>query len=145
MASPKIAFVGNPNCGKSSLFNLLTGLNQKVGNFPGVTVDGKNALYKSSSGKTLELIDLPGAYSLYPISMDESILSRALIYESDANHPDAVIYVADIRFLDKQLMMLTQVLDLGLPVLICLTNTDLYHPVMTEAWVKLLEEKPNAT
>ncbi|MBK6573756.1 MAG: hypothetical protein IPG21_15005 [Saprospiraceae bacterium] len=77
--------------------------------------------------------------------MDESILSRALIYESDANHPDAVIYVADIRFLDKQLMMLTQVLDLGLPVLICLTNTDLYHPVMTEAWVKLLEEKPNAT
>lgn len=141
MASPKIAFVGNPNCGKSSLFNLLTGLNQKVGNFPGVTVDGKNALYKSSSGKTLELIDLPGAYSLYPISMDESILSRALIYESDANHPDAVIYVADIRFLDKQLMMLTQVLDLGLPVLICLTNTDLYHPVMTEAWVKLLEEK----
>jgi ferrous iron transport protein B len=145
MASPKIAFVGNPNCGKSSLFNLLTGLNQKVGNFPGVTVDGKNAHYKSATGHSLELIDLPGAYSLYPISMDESILSRALIYTSDPNHPDAVIYVADIRFLDKQLMLLTQVLDLGLPVLICLTNTDLYPTPMADAWVRLLEEKTRCT
>jgi ferrous iron transport protein B len=78
----KIALLGNPNCGKSSLFNQLTGLRQKVGNFPGVTVDKKLGFCKVFDGSTIEVIDLPGTYSLYPNSLDERVVLEVLLQPS---------------------------------------------------------------
>ena len=92
----RIAVLGNPNCGKTSIFNLLTGLQQKVGNFPGVTVERKSgALMGLPAGHGVELIDFPGTYSLYPNSADERLVVQTLVNPADPDYPDAVLYVAD--------------------------------------------------
>ncbi len=121
---PNIALVGNPNSGKSTLFNLLTGLRQKTGNFPGITVDIKKGRFRLPDGKEVELTDLPGAYSLYPTSSDEKIVTAVLSNPADPYYPDAVIYVADVTHLEKHLLLLTQLLDLRLPVLLVLNMAD---------------------
>ena len=121
----KIAILGNPNSGKSSVFNRLTGLSVKVGNFPGVTVDKKIGSIKLPSGEQVEIIDFPGVYSLHPNSKDEFIVTAILSNLADPHYPDLVLYVADITHLEKQLLLFTQLVDLGLPIVMVLTMKDL--------------------
>ncbi len=124
-SSFKIALIGNPNSGKSSLFNALTGLNQKISNYPGVTVDKKVGNLKLSSGERLTLIDFPGIYSLYPNSSDERIVVNVLTNPSDPDYPDAILYVATSQELEKHFLLAGQIRELNIPVLFCLTMTDL--------------------
>lgn len=119
-----IALAGNPNSGKSSLFNQLTGLRQKVANFPGVTVEKKSGKLQLAGNEWITLIDLPGAYSLYPNSEDERVVLNALANPSDENFPDAVVYVADLTSLEKHFLLLTQIIDLGIPCLLALNMAD---------------------
>ena len=139
----KVALVGNPNAGKSSLFNLLTGLHQKVGNYPGVTVDIKSGIFQNSNGEELLLIDLPGTYSLHPNTQDEYLLTKILCNPKDEFFPDHILYVADSTQLDKQLLLLTQILDLGIPTSLILTMKDIRTKDSTEINIdkinKLLE------
>mgnify|MGYP000191465372 FL=1 len=121
----KVALVGNPNTGKSTLFNLLTGLNQKIGNFPGVTVDKKTGTYKLPSGQEAQLIDLPGAYSLYPKSKDEGLVLEVLGNTANEIHPDVVVFIADATNLKRNLLLFSQVADLKLPTIIALNMMDL--------------------
>src|SRR6187551_3631477 len=112
---PKIALLGNPNSGKSSLFNHLTGLNQKIGNFPGVTVEKRSGVCALSSGKQAEIIDLPGIYSIYPRSLDEQIVAEVLLnHHSTESTPDKVIVIIDVTNLKRGLLLLTQIIDVGL-------------------------------
>src|SRR6056297_245318 len=122
----KVAIAGNPNSGKSTLFNKLTGLKQRVGNFPGVTVDRKTAEI-SHSGTDFLFVDLPGTYSLHPTSSDERITSSILVQPDDPDYPDLVLYVLDARSLEQQLLFLTQIIDLGLPVVVAMTMIDEWH------------------
>lgn len=121
---PNIALVGNPNSGKSTIFNQLTGLRQKTGNFPGVTVDVKEGRVQLPGGREAMLTDLPGTYSLYPTASDEKIVAAVLTNSADAHYPDIVVYVADATHLEKHLLLLTQLLDLNLPVLLALNMSD---------------------
>ena len=119
-----IALVGNPNSGKSTIFNQLTGLRQKTGNFPGVTVDAKEGRIRFPSGHEAALTDLPGTYSLHPTSSDEKIVAAVLTNPREVHYPDAIIYVADATHLEKHLLLLTQLLDLEIPVLLALNMSD---------------------
>ncbi|MCF8255742.1 MAG: ferrous iron transport protein B [Bacteroidia bacterium] len=119
-----VALVGNPNCGKTSLFNALTGLNQKVSNFPGTTVDKKMGETMLNEQVKLQLIDLPGTYSLYPKSADELVTYEILRNKSETNFPDLVIFIADASNLKRNLLLFTQVCDLGVPALIALNMLD---------------------
>ncbi|HEY1024991.1 MAG TPA: ferrous iron transport protein B [Sphingobacteriaceae bacterium] len=121
----KVALVGNPNTGKSTLFNVLTGLNQKTGNFPGVTVDKKTGFCKLPDSRSAKIIDLPGTYSLYPKSQDESIVFQVLADKTNPVHPDLVIFIADASNLKRNLLLYTQVADLKIPVIIALNMMDL--------------------
>ena len=116
--------VGNPNSGKSSLFNCLTGLNQKVGNFPGVTVDKKTGSASLSFGEA-EIIDLPGSYSLYPRRLDEWVSYKVLLNQDNDIKADVVVAVADASSLKRNLLFCTQLIDLKIPVVIVLTMVDI--------------------
>ncbi|NRB62488.1 MAG: ferrous iron transport protein B [Saprospiraceae bacterium] len=120
----KIALIGNPNCGKTSVFNRLTGLQQKVGNFPGVTVEKKAGQWNLPDGRQALLIDFPGTYSFYPTSKDEKIVVQTLANPSDDNYPDLIIYVADVVKLEKHLLLFTQIKDLGIPSVLALNMAD---------------------
>jgi ferrous iron transport protein B len=120
-----IALVGNPNSGKSSLFNALTGLNQKVGNFPGVTVDKKTGHLKLDEFTQAELIDLPGTYSLYPRRADEWVAYKVLMEAETGIHPDVVLLVADASNLKRNLLFCSQIIDLKIPVVMALTMNDI--------------------
>lgn len=120
-----IALVGNPNSGKSSLFNCLTGLNQKVGNFPGVTVDKKTGFANLDGGQTINIIDLPGTYSLYPKRLDEWVSYRVLLEQDSDVKADAYVIVIDASNLKRNLLFCTQIIDLKKPVVIALTMADL--------------------
>lgn len=122
-----IALVGNPNSGKSSLFNSLTGLNQKVGNFPGVTVDKKTGTSRISEKLTSKIIDLPGTYSLYPRRNDEWVSYKVLIGQDPQVKPDIIVLVADASNLKRNLLFCSQIIDLKKPVVIALTMLDLAH------------------
>src|SRR3954469_15560439 len=120
-----IALVGNPNSGKSSLFNVLTGLNQKVGNFPGVTVDKKTGTSRISESLTAHIIDLPGTYSLYPKSADEQVTYEVLLNQKNADRPDLIVVIADAANLKRNLLFCSQILDLKIPMVIGLTMMDI--------------------
>ncbi len=122
---PHIALVGNPNSGKSSLFNQLTGLKQKVGNFPGVTVDKKTGISRLSDTLTAEIIDLPGTYSLFPKSPDERVVTDILLNPASTLRPDVVVVVVDASNLKRNLLLYTEVKDLGLPVILALNMLDM--------------------
>lgn len=117
--------VGNPNCGKSSLFNSLTGLNQKVGNFPGVTVDKKTGTSLLDEDIASTIIDLPGTYSLYPRRDDEWVAYRVLLHADEHIKPEIILLIADASNLKRNLLFCTQVIDLKYPVVIALTMMDL--------------------
>jgi ferrous iron transport protein B len=117
--------VGNPNSGKSSLFNNLTGLNQKVGNFPGVTVDKKIGSTAITSKLEGSIIDLPGTYSLYPRRSDEWVAYRVLMQQDKSIHPDMVVLIADASNLKRNLLFASQIIDLKIPVVVALTMLDI--------------------
>jgi len=119
-----IALVGNPNCGKTSLFNALTGLKQKVSNFPGTTVEKKTGDTWLAPGIKLHVIDLPGTYSLYPKSADELVTYEILRSKAETNYPDLVVFIADTANLKRNLLLFTQVCDLGVPVILALNMQD---------------------
>jgi ferrous iron transport protein B len=120
-----IALVGNPNSGKSSIFNCLTGLNQQVGNFPGVTVDKKTGTSSISATLSAEIIDLPGSYSLYPKRLDEWVSYKVLLNQDNDIKADVVVAVADASNLKRNLLFCTQIIDLKVPMVIALTMMDM--------------------
>lgn len=127
MSAPRIniALVGNPNSGKTSLFNALTGLNQKVGNFPGVTVDKKTGSIFLDDQTRADIVDLPGTYSLYPRRADEWVAYKVLMGMDPEVKPDMIILVADASNLKRNLLFCSQMIDLKIPVVIALTMNDL--------------------
>ena len=119
------AIVGNPNCGKSTIFNGLTGLKQKVANYPGVTVERKEGYCYSQHGRRFRLLDLPGAYSMNARSPDEAVVRDVLLgRRADTPLPDAVVFVADASNLERNLYLATQVFELGLPAILVLNMMD---------------------
>ncbi len=124
--APVYALVGNPNCGKSTLFNALTGLKQKVGNYPGVTVERKVGTAYSQHGQPMTVIDLPGAYSLAARSPDEAVTRDVLLgRRADTAMPDRVICIVDASNLERNLYLVHQILDLGRPVILVVNMMDL--------------------
>ena len=123
---PFVAVVGNPNAGKSALFNMLTGARQKVGNYPGVTVERKSGRLSLSDGRPVELVDLPGAYSLDPTSPDEAVTRDVLFGRQQGERlPDALLIVLDATNLDNHLRFALQLIGLGLPTVVALNMVDL--------------------
>jgi ferrous iron transport protein B len=135
----KIALVGKPNSGKSSLFNLLTGLNQKIGNFPGVTVDKRTGICQLDEKTQAKIIDLPGIYSLYPRTLDEKIVAEVLTDKDSAVYPDKVVVVADATNLKNCLLLLTQLIDLKFPTILALNMMDLAAQSGQSIDIKALE------
>ena len=122
--SIQVSLIGNPNTGKTSLFNQLTGLNQKVGNYPGITVDKKQGICKLSSETEAIITDLPGTYSINPTSVDESIVLKAIQNKTDENYPDVILVVTDVENLKRNLLLFTQVQDLGIPTILAINMAD---------------------
>jgi ferrous iron transport protein B len=138
----KVALVGNPNSGKSTLFNALTGLNQRTGNFPGVTVDKKTGLVKIRNERNavireIEYIDLPGTYSLYPKSLDEKVSYEVLCDPQNEHYPDVTVVVADASNIKRNLFLVTQLIELRRPVILMLNMVD----VMEKQGVRINREK----
>ena len=135
----RIAFAGNPNSGKTTMYNALTGRNEKVGNWAGVTVDKKEAPIKRSFAGEQELIavDLPGAYSMSPFTSEESITSSYVRNEQ----PDAIINIVDATNLSRSLFFTTQLLELGIPVVVALNKHDINTKKETNIDVTALSKK----
>jgi len=121
----KVALIGNPNSGKTSVFNQLTGLNQHVGNYPGVTVDRHIGRFETVDGNEIEVIDLPGTYSIFPKSSDEQVATEILVKTDHGDHPDLVVVIVDATNLKRNLLLFTQIKDLGLPAVLVLNMVDL--------------------
>lgn len=124
LASPTIILTGNPNSGKSSIFNALTGLSQKVGNFPGVTIDKKEGNF-TVANTNYEIIDLPGTYSLYPRRADEWVAYKVLMQQDSNIIPELIVVVLDASNLKRNLLFCSQIMDLKIPVVAALTMTDI--------------------
>ena len=137
----QVALIGNPNTGKTSLFNQLTGLQQKVGNYPGVTVDKKQGSCKLPNGNQAEIIDLPGTYSIHPTSKDESVVMSYLLGDSK---PDVIVAVADVENLKRNLLLFSQVKDLGIPMILAVNMADQMQKKGISLNVEKLEEALNA-
>ncbi|WP_426293216.1 ferrous iron transport protein B [Dyadobacter endophyticus] len=125
----KVALVGNPNAGKSTLFNALTGMRQKTGNFPGVTVEKKSGTFRIASANGhddshVTLVDLPGTYSIYPKSRDEVVVMDILANPKHPDFPDVVVIVADASNLQRNLLLFTEINDLGIPSVLALNMLD---------------------
>ena len=124
----KVALIGNPNVGKTSIFNLLTGMNQHVGNYPGVTVDKKVGFCKLSQIINARIYDLPGTYSTNPNSMDEKVAVSCLLDRDDIDFPDVVVVVADVENLKQNLYLFTQIKDFGIPTILAINMADRMKP-----------------
>ncbi len=122
--SLNIALLGNPNTGKTSVFNRLTGLNQKVGNYPGITVEKKEGVCKLNRTTKAHIIDLPGTYSLNASSMDESVVIELLLNKNSKDFPDVAVVITDVENLKRNLLLFTQVKDLGIPTLLVINMSD---------------------
>lgn len=135
-----VALVGNPNTGKTSVFNNLTGLNQKVGNYPGITVEKKEAVIKLSRNLKAHVLDLPGTYSLNATSLDENVVIELLLNKNDKDYPDVVVVVSDIENLKRNLLLFTQIKDLGLPTILAINMADRMDRKGIELDIDLLEK-----
>ncbi|WP_314083365.1 ferrous iron transport protein B [Capnocytophaga gingivalis] len=124
----KVALIGNPNVGKTSIFNLLTGMNQHVGNYPGVTVDKKVGFCKLSQIINARIYDLPGTYSTNPNSMDEKVAVSCLLDRDDIDFPDVVVVVADVENLKQNLYLFTQIKDFSIPTILAINMADRMKP-----------------
>ena len=135
----RIAFAGNPNSGKTTMYNALTGRNEKVGNWAGVTVDKKEAPIRKvfTGGLELTAVDLPGAYSMSPFTAEESVTRDYIQHE----HPDAIINIVDATNLSRSLFFTTQLMELGVPVVVALNKTDINKKKETVIDAPLLSEK----
>ena len=119
----KIALIGNPNTGKSSVFNMLTGLRQQVGNFPGITVELRQGTLQTAQG-THQILDFPGTYSIFPRSSEEAIVQEALCDTAHPSHPELILFVADAAQIERNLLFFSQIYDLGIPVILILNMWD---------------------
>jgi len=119
-----VALIGNPNTGKTSVFNRLTGLNQKVGNYPGITVEKKEGLAKLDRGVKAHILDLPGTYSLNASSIDENVVIELLLNKNDKDFPDVAVVVCDVENLKRNLLLFTQIKDLGIPTILAINMAD---------------------
>lgn len=124
MQTLKVGLVGNPNTGKSSVFNLLTGLNQQVGNFPGITVDKKTGRLSLAPELEVEVLDVPGTYSIFPRSKDEKVVFEVLSDPQHPNHPQVLVVLVDASNLERNLLLYTQLADLRLPIIVLLSMND---------------------
>ncbi len=136
-----VALIGNPNTGKTSVFNQLTGLNQKVGNYPGITVEKKEGICKLPRGVKAHILDLPGTYSLNTTSLDESVAVELLLNKNDKDHPDVAIVVSDVENLKRNLLLFTQIKDLKIPVILVINMADRMSRKGITIDIDLLEEK----
>ncbi|ALJ05464.1 iron transporter FeoB [Pseudalgibacter alginicilyticus] len=119
-----VALIGNPNTGKTSVFNALTGLNQKVGNYPGITVEKKQGICKLNRGVKAHIIDLPGTYSLNASSLDENVVIELLLNKNDKDFPDIAVVVSDVENLKRNLLLFTQIKDLQIPTILVINMAD---------------------
>ena len=119
-----VALIGNPNTGKTSVFNALTGLNQKVGNYPGITVEKKEGICKLPRGVKAHIIDLPGTYSLNASSLDENVVIELLLNKNDKDFPDVAVVVSDVEHLKRNLLLFTQIKDLEIPSILVINMSD---------------------
>ncbi|MCC1485223.1 ferrous iron transport protein B [Winogradskyella immobilis] len=119
-----VALIGNPNTGKTSVFNALTGLNQTVGNYPGITVEKKEGLCKLPRGVKAHILDLPGTYSLNASSLDENVVIELLLNKNDKDFPDVVVLVSDVENLKRNLLLFTQIKDLEIPTILAINMSD---------------------
>lgn len=119
-----VALIGNPNTGKTSVFNRLTGLNQKVGNYPGITVEKKEGICKLGRGVKAHVLDLPGTYSLNASSLDENVVIELLLNRNDKDFPDVAVVVCEIENLKRNLLLFTQIKDLGIPTILAINMAD---------------------
>ena len=136
-----VALIGNPNTGKTSLFNELTGLNQKVGNYPGVTVDKKEGSSKLQSNLKAIITDLPGTYSINPTSLDETIVLKTLLNSKSDKTPDVIVVVADIENLKRNLLLFSQIKDLEIPTVLAINMADQMKRKGITVDIKLLEKE----
>lgn len=136
-----VALIGNPNTGKTSVFNRLTGLNQKVGNYPGITVEKKQGTCKFGRACKVHVLDLPGTYSLNASSVDENVVIELLLNKNDKDFPDVAVVVADIENLKRNLLLFTQIKDLGIPTILAINMSDRMKRKAISLDVPLLEEK----
>ena len=119
-----VALIGNPNTGKTSVFNALTGLNQKVGNYPGITVEKKEGICKLPRGVKAHILDLPGTYSLNASSLDENVVIELLLNKNDKDFPDVAVVVSDVENLKRNLLLFTQIKDLEIPTILVINMAD---------------------
>ena len=136
-----VALIGNPNTGKTSVFNAITGLNQKVGNYPGITVEKKQGVCRLNHTTKAHIIDLPGTYSLNASSMDESVVIELLLNKNDKDYPDLAVVISDIENLKRNLLLFTQIKDLEIPTLLVINMSDRMTSKGISLNIPLLEEK----
>lgn len=136
-----VALIGNPNTGKTSVFNALTGLNQKVGNYPGITVEKKQGSCRLNRTTKAHITDLPGTYSLNASSMDESVVIELLLNKNDKDYPDVAVVISDIENLKRNLLLFTQIKDLEIPTLLVINMSDRMKRKGISLDIALLEEK----
>jgi ferrous iron transport protein B len=137
----KVALIGNPNTGKTSVFNQLTGLNQKVGNYPGITVEKKEGICKLTNEIKARILDLPGTYSLNATSLDENVVIELLLNKNDKDYPDVAVLITDIENLKRNLLLFTQIKDLEIPVILVVNMADRMKRKGISLDISLLEEK----
>ncbi|MBC5835167.1 ferrous iron transport protein B [Flavobacterium sp. F372] len=135
----KVALIGNPNVGKTSVFNQLTGLNQQVGNYPGITVDKKTGISKLNQITKAKIIDLPGTYSLNANSIDENVVIELLLNKNDEDFPDVAVVVTEVENLKRNLLLFTQIKDLEIPTLLVINMSDRMKQKGIELDIPLLE------
>ncbi|MGA0374538.1 MAG: ferrous iron transport protein B [Flavobacteriaceae bacterium] len=139
----KVALIGNPNTGKTSVFNALTGLNQKVGNYPGITVEKKQGSCRLDRATKARILDLPGTYSLNASSMDESVVVELLLNKNDPDFPDIAIVVTDVENLKRNLLLFSQIKDLEIPTVLVINMSDQMKRKGIQIDLEKLEEKLN--
>ncbi|MAZ29138.1 MAG: ferrous iron transport protein B [Cytophagaceae bacterium] len=138
-----VALIGNPNTGKTSVFNRLTGLNQKVGNYPGITVEKKEGICKLDRGVKAHILDLPGTYSLNASSLDENVVIELLLNKNDKDYPDVAVVVSDVENLKRNLLLFTQIKDLKIPTILVINMADRMERKAISLDVESLQEKLN--